>query len=285
MPTGFIASDPLFFAALAEARAAWPTVEVPADVYGAFLEKRKLVALDDVPSSILRDLYLACACAQRMPEGLRAFSRTFHPIIAAAARGFDPSSAFCDEVEQRLNENLFVDGETQAARIRQYAGEGPLAGFVATSAKRIARRVHEGAADPRRKGEQDLVDQFSDSHDNEITLLKRHYKEIFNKALTEALRQLSKRDRLVLRMNLVSKVSTTKIASMYHVSQPTVSRWIQRAAQKIFANVKDLVRKELGVDTREVASLLALVRSQIEITILQSTKESDAHSAEGMPQE
>jgi hypothetical protein len=67
---------------------------------------------------------------------------------------------------------------------------------------------------------------------------------------------------------------------MYNVSQPTVSRWIQKAAQEIFSNVKEIVREQLGVDTRDVASLLALVRSQIEITILQSTKDSEESPAE-----
>lgn len=278
MSPGSITTDPLFPAALADARAAWPEVEVAPEVFGEFLENHA-VALAEKSPAIVRDLYLACACAHRMPEGLRAFSRTVQPIIAAAARSFDPAPAFCDEVAQQLNENLFV-GSTGRAGIHQYAGEGPLAGFVATSAKRLAGRIHSGASKAQLRAEQELVEQFSDADGNEITLLKRHYKEIFNRALTAALRQLPQRERLVLRMSLVSRLSTAKIASMYNVSQPTVSRWIQKAAQEIFSNVKEIVREQLGVDTRDVASMLALVRSQIEITILQSTKDSDESPAE-----
>jgi RNA polymerase sigma-70 factor, ECF subfamily len=279
MSPGSITTDPLFLAALANARGAWPEVEVAREVFGEFLDNHT-IDLAGKSAAIVRDLYLACACAQRMPEGLRAFSRTFQPIIAGAARSFDPAPAFCDEVAQQLNENLFVGSSGVRAGIHQYAGDGPLAGFVATCAKRLAGRIHSGASKTQLKAEQELVEQFSDADGNEITLLKRHYKEIFNRALTVALRQLPQRDRLVLRMNLVSRLSTAKIASMYNVSQPTVSRWIQKAAQEIFSNVKEIVREQLGVDTRDVASLLALVRSQIEITILQSTKDSEESPAE-----
>jgi len=82
-----------------------------------------------------------------------------------------------------------------------------------------------------------------------------------------ALRQLPRRERLILRMNLVERVSTTRIATMYKVSQPTVSRWIQRASRTIYETVKYLVCDELEIGTAELESLLALVRSQIEITI------------------
>jgi hypothetical protein len=97
--------------------------------------------------------------------------------------------------------------------------------------------------------------------------MKLRYRETFNRALSIALRQLPQRERLVLRMNLVERVSTTRIATLYKVSQPTVSRWIQRTARHIFATVKDLVCDELDIDTRELESLLLLVRSQIEITL------------------
>ena len=72
-------------------------------------------------------------------------------------------------------------------------------------------------------------------------------------------------------MNLVEKVSTTRIAAMYKVSQPTISRWVQRSARTIHETVKDLVCDELDIDTRELTSLLSLVRSQIEITISQGS--------------
>jgi len=93
------------------------------------------------------------------------------------------------------------------------------------------------------------------------------------------LRKLPSRERLILRMNLVEHVSTTQIAALYRVSQPTVSRWIQRSAKSIFAAVKNLVCDELAIDTRELESLLLLVRSQIDITLSHATGNSSFPSS------
>jgi RNA polymerase sigma-70 factor (ECF subfamily) len=126
----------------------------------------------------------------------------------------------------------------------------------------------------RFQGEEALVQRFSEANDVEGNMLKRRHGEIFSHALSVALRELTTRDRLVLRMNVVDRISTTRIAAIYKVSQPTVSRWIQRSARTIFATVKDLVCDELEIDSRELDSLLVLVRSQIEITISQVNGDS-----------
>ncbi|HVT08482.1 MAG TPA: sigma-70 family RNA polymerase sigma factor [Polyangia bacterium] len=146
-----------------------------------------------------------------------------------------------------------------------YTGRGSLGAFVATAAKRMALRATAHAK--RFQGEAELVEQFAQFSEQETAFMKLHYRQTFNQALSIALRQLPQRERLILRMNLVERVSTSRIAALYKVSQPTVSRWIQRSARTIFATVKDLVCDELDIDTRELESLLLRVRSQIEITI------------------
>jgi RNA polymerase sigma-70 factor (ECF subfamily) len=186
-------------------------------------------------------------------------------VVATAVRRLDDSPAFADEIYQRLCEVLFVDGPDTAKKISRYGGQGPLAGFVATAARRIALRLSTSSA--RFQGEEALIQHFSQTPEYETTLLKGRHRETFNRALSMALRQLTRRERLILRMNLVERISVTRIAAIYKVSQPTVSRWIQRSARRIFATVKALVCDELQIDTRELESLLLLVRSQIEITL------------------
>jgi RNA polymerase sigma-70 factor, ECF subfamily len=249
--------------ALVAAREAWPTLEVPNTVFAAFLEARQ-VNLTNVTSAITQDLYLACACLHGTPGALSAFAEKFSPTIRSIARRFNSSPSFGDDVEQQLNEVLFVGG-VEGARIGRYVGGGALLGFVGTAARRIALR--QVRAQPTFQGEEDLVEQFADVRDHEMDMLKDRYRMTFNKALPIALRQLPRRDRLILRMNVVERVSTTKIASIYRVSQPTVSRWIQSAASRIFAVVKELVCEELEIDTKEMGSLLTLVRSQIDLTL------------------
>jgi RNA polymerase sigma-70 factor (ECF subfamily) len=257
--------------ALQAARAAWPTFDVPDDAFSGFLNTRD-IDLQAVTSATIQDLYLACACAKGVPGALSAFGARYRAAIAAVARTFDDSPAFADEVEQRMNELLFVDGPGKPGRIARYLGQGPLGGFVTTTARRIAMRLFAGVA--RFQGEEALVRQFADTPDQETLLLKARYRETFNRALPIALRQLPRRDRIILRLNLVDHVSTTKLAVMYGVNQSTVSRWIDRAGKAIFQAVKELICDELDVDTKELRSLLTLVRSQIELTFSQSTLET-----------
>jgi RNA polymerase sigma-70 factor (ECF subfamily) len=256
--------------AVSAALAAWPDLVVPVKTFEDFLTRRR-IDLGVVASAVVQDLYLACACSAGAPGALVAFATKYRPVIAATARRFDPSDAFADEVEQRLNEALFVDTPDTPARIARYLGNGSLAGFVATTARRIALRLAGMAA--RFQGEEELVSQFADMPDQETLILKARYRETFNRALPLALRQLPRRDRIILRLNLIEHVSTTKLAVMYGVNQSTVSRWLSRAAEKIFLSVKELVCDELDVNTREMGSLLALVRSQIELTLTSTESE------------
>lgn len=253
--------------AFALGKVAWPGIELSIQEFAEFARPHSISA--NVPVEILQDLVLACACGRSVPSALQRFRERYFGVVRQAVRGFDDSQHFADEIYQRLSESLFVPGPRGDPKINRYRGQGPLAGFVHTSARRIALRLSAAAA--RFQGEDALVQQFSQADEIEAAILKLQCRETINRALSVALRQLPRRERLILRMNLVEKVSTTRIAAMYKVSQPTVSRWIQRCVRTIRETVDDLVCDELDIDARELESLLLLVRSQIELTISQGS--------------
>jgi RNA polymerase sigma-70 factor, ECF subfamily len=248
-------------------KTAWPSVELSLADFADHVRRHAVTT--NVPIEILQDIFLACACGRGVPTALQCFRERYFGVVGAAVRCFDASPQFADEIYQRLSEALFVSGPGSEAKIHRYKGQGPLAGFVRTSGRRIAMRV--SAALARFQGEEALIQQFSQASELDATLAKLECRDAINRALSVALRQLPRRERLILRMNLIEKISTTRIAAMYKVSQPTVSRWIQRTAKSIHETVKELVCEELDIDTRELDSLLSLVRSQIEITISQGS--------------
>lgn len=256
------------------AKAGWPTINLQASDFASYVRRHSIPT--DVPVEILHDIFLACACGCGIPGALQSFREQYLGVVATAVRSFDASPQFADEIYQRLSETLFVPGPSGEAKIHRYKGQGPLGGFVRTSARRIGMRVSTALA--RFQGEEALIQQFSQASALDATLAKLECRDAINRALSVALRQLPRRDRLILRMNLIERISTTRIAAMYKVSQPTVSRWIQRTAKTIHATVKDLVCDELDIDTRELDSLLLLVRSQIEITISQGSALGSAYS-------
>lgn len=258
------------------AKASWPALDLAPSDFMDFLHRNPSPD-KQISDDAIADLYLACACFKNVAGALHSFQRRYSSVVTQAVRRFNGSLGLVDEVFQQLCETLFVGRAGVEPKILRYRGKGSLAGFVYTSARRVALRL-TAAASLRAKGDDALIDQFSQAYEMETMMLKHEHQATFNRALAAALRTLPPRERLVLRLNLIERVSTTQIAVMYKVSQPTVSRWIQRAARSIFLRAKESICDELDIDTRELRSLLILVRSQIELTI---SKAAGTSSSEG----
>ena len=85
--------------------------------------------------------------------------------------------------------------------------------------------------------------------------------------MKDALGALGERDRLLLRLHLVSGVSVENIGNMYGVSQSTASRWLAKAREDVAGEAQRLLRERLGVAPSEVASLADLVASQLDLSM------------------
>jgi RNA polymerase sigma-70 factor (ECF subfamily) len=245
-------------------RVAWPTLSASAAGFERYVEG--LGFARGVPAARAADLYLAHTCLQETPGALAAFESAHRQTIMNAARTVDAPPSFTDEVWQRLREVLFVAKEGSRPRISQYSGQGPLAGWVATTTRRIAFRLARTNAARQFVGEEALACEFCKGGDPDLIFLKAKYKVAFNEAIVKALRELPRRERLILRLNLVQGVSLERIAKMHGVSQPTVSRWLQRARVQVLKTIRDVVRDELCIHDREFDSVLYLVRSQIDVS-------------------
>src|SRR5579884_1384958 len=110
-------------------REAWPGVDVADADFAAAVERHR-----PAPEH-LADLYLATACAAGNAAALAAFERTHLSQVAAFVARTDSDPAFAEEVRQRLREKLLVG---QPPRISEYAGQGPLGGWVRVAAVRMA---------------------------------------------------------------------------------------------------------------------------------------------------
>src|SRR5205809_6675492 len=134
---------------VAKARLAWPEMLPDPERLAVHLAR---VIGDDVEQG-LRDLYvedfaLALACADRAPGALAHMERLCGAAIDAAVARIDRSPELRDEVRQTLWQRLFVGTPGQAPRILSYAARGPLAGWVAVAAQRIALDLRRAATRP-----------------------------------------------------------------------------------------------------------------------------------------
>lgn len=255
--------------ALAEIEARWPTFRVPwPEVLSALGGGTggAEAARPDHPH--LADMYLVCGCLRRDPEALRTFDEHWLRASVAVVARLDPSPDFQSEVCQLLRERLLVGGGAQPARLGQYRGEGPLRGWLAVAAQRLALdllRQRGGRTQPRR--EEALAHHLASAPAADLALVKARHKQDFEQALRAGLGALSSRDRLLLNLSIVEGFSLQRIGKMYGVDQSTVSRWLARARDQILETIRAELAARLGLDHRELESLVGLVGSQVDISL------------------
>ena len=116
---------------VAEGRAAWPDLAARCARRSSSSSRASSRAdLADAALDGLRpaDLYLACACAQRLPAAIDAFDRDYMREVDIALARMRIGGARLDDVKQLVRQRLFVGGGTagradeRRARLASTAG-------------------------------------------------------------------------------------------------------------------------------------------------------------------
>jgi len=246
--------------ALVRGEQAWPGVSVDRAVFG---ERLGELDLDTVH---VTDLFLAIACGRGDARALGHFERAFLASIPAAIAHIAKDASTREEVTQRLRLKLFVGGEGRAAKIADYSGRGPLAGWLRVAAVREALNLQRGA-----KGSGELsVDELAApgrAHDPELALVRaRHGLELAD-AFRQTVEDLPDDDRTMLRMHYVDGVEIEDIGKVFGVHRTTASRWLSKTREKVLDGTRRRVRERLRGSESEVESVLRLAQSDLDISL------------------
>jgi len=252
--------------ALADAQTAWPTFAVAPKRFVAHLASCIAAAPDPaVALSALHaaDLYLACACLGDDGTALQEFERRYLADLGVLGR-IDRSPSFIDEVRQRLRVHLFVG---DLPRIADYAGRGPLKSWVRAVALRLGlmmvRGVHREVPDEDGRAAAALVG----ASDPELGIIKDRYRAAFADAVRRAVCRLDQRDRTVLRLHVIDGLNIEKIGVLFDVHRATVATWIAAARKTVLAFTHRELAVSLGVADGELASLMGLMVSQLDVSL------------------
>ncbi len=260
--------DVLMARLLAEARARWPGVVVDEEAFARNLQAR----VDGQPDAAAAlaalhtsDLYLAQALAAGDAAAVDCFERTFIADVAGllVQRGYAPAAI--DEARQLVRQRLLAPTDGAPPRIVEYAGRGPLGKWVRIIALRLASNL-------RRDEQVRAHDSLRDAPavalgDPELLLVKARYGDAFARAFRAAVGELSPDERNLLRLHFVDGLNIERIGALYDVHRATVARRIAAARQRLHDATVERMQAELKLDGRELQSLLALVRSQADISL------------------
>jgi RNA polymerase sigma-70 factor (ECF subfamily) len=238
-------------------RRRWPSIDVAADVFASYAAARS--------GPHLEELYLCCALVAGDAAALAVFDAEYIAALdRALARYGDP--ALVDDTKQVLRERLLVrDGDT-APRIAAFSGKGSLASWLEVAALRTAISLQ------RKQRDQPVEDRTLTllrgvGLDPQLAHLKQTYVAALTTAWRAALRALSASDRTLLRLHVLDKLTVDRLGILYGVHATTAARWLRQLRERLGDDVRARLASTLRVDDAELASIFALIHSQMEITL------------------
>ncbi len=254
-------------AAMAEAGAALPEVHAsPA----AWAKRLRLLLGDRAASEWApavrgvgaSEMLLAAALTEGDTAALRIFEATLMPEVDRAVRRLALSPDELVELRQRVRVKILVPEPPQPARIEQFRGRGSLAGWVRTVATRVALNERRDARphDPIEELEilvpaARRVRPKTPQQHAELTGLLR-----------AAFRELSQRDRVLLRFRYLDGMRAAALAKVYGVHESTMSRWLAGARDGLQHTFASKARAQLQ-DRDRVEELLSVIKSRLEWTL------------------
>jgi RNA polymerase sigma-70 factor (ECF subfamily) len=246
--------------AWAAGAAAWTGTSLSTQGFADWVRERGITieVLRERPA----DLYLAAACARGDTVAVAAFDRTYlqppGPIGAGKA-----TPAQLDEIRQQLRVKLLAG---PVPNIGTYRGFGPLGAWVRVAAARVAAHLQESERGDRQDSAllEALVHLGADP---ELVAAKLEHQDEFREALTECLATLGPREKTLLRMNFNDHMNIDEIGVVYRVHRATVARWLAAIRSQVFECVCQKLSLKLRSSPSEVASLVRLVRSDIDVSI------------------
>lgn len=265
---GGAALNEMLASVIAGARAQWPLLAVPDEVFLEYLA-RHLPGEDPVEavkSVRAPDLFLACGCAQGDPAAMEAFEKKLLNPVAGYYATRMPDAGTADELKQALRVRLFVVTEGRTApRITMYDGQFGLKAWLRTVAANVATSMIRPGA---KAAHGDALDELrAPGPDPEINYLKQRYGGELSDAFRATLAELPERDAVVLRLYYLEGLNMDTIAGMFQVSRRTVLRNISQAKEGMFAKTRKYLVARLKLSDAEFETLMGLVRSQLDVDL------------------
>ena len=195
----------------------------------------------------IADLAMVFGCLNGTPEALRAFDSVILGQLGDLLR--TPQGA---EVRQDLFARLFVPLDPQGPRAARYAGAGSLRGWVRTVAMNLLRSSFRGPrAAPAATSDEELERAVADGGGPEADYVARQGATMFSAALYEGVRELSVRERALLRARYVDGRTIQDLATEYGVHRETLGKWLESARDRLSRSAREKMKEMLASGSRE----------------------------------
>jgi len=222
--------------------------------------------LEHIESLRLPDLHLAYACVSGDEEGVRLFAQRFGSLVESTLTKVRLSNVG-DDVRQTLLDRLLIPRDDRPAALELYSGRGPLSAYLRVAITREAIRLTK--RHQRERPDTDaLLDRAVSDADPETAALKARYGPVVKTSFQKALDELSPRDRRLLRYHYVESLTTRQMAVLLSVHSSTVTRQLAQTRARLLQLARRHMAGALHTDDTEVASIVRLVESQLDLSLV-----------------
>jgi RNA polymerase sigma-70 factor (ECF subfamily) len=211
------------------------------------------------------DMFLAWACGTSEAAALTVFEKEYIGRIPAMLSHMKLSASMLDEVVQEVRTKLLVGKSDEPAKIASYATRGRLDGLVQVVATRAAISLLRKSKPSA--GEEELLKLPDPAYAPSLSYMKAQYREAFSGCFENAVGTLSSRDRNLLRLHLLDKVTLEQLATMYKVHRATVVRWIAKVREDLFDKTRELLSAQLKINSDEFESLMKQIESRLDLSV------------------
>jgi len=251
----------------AVARAAWPMIELDDGALMAFVAARSAEGLPAVAQAA--DLFLACACLVGLPTAISAFHLTYRSVIRRVLARRNAGTADIADASQIIYERLLVRQADRAPLLSEYGGKGPLRLWISTAAARtlLTMRRSEGRRRANECASSNAIGTIASAINPELTYFKRLYKQEIETAVGRSLDGLEVHARALLQLHLGERLSIDQLGAMYGMNRATAARWLAAARETLVRRVRADIRGQLNLSESDYDSVVALVRSELDVTV------------------
>jgi len=115
----------------------------------------------------------------------------------------------------------------------------------------------------------------------ELLVLKRRHAADFASALARGFDRLSEKERTILRLYIVERMTFAALGDLYKIGQSTAARWVAAARNALIHATRRELRTALHLTDSDSDRLVALVRSQVDASVRTLLRPGEGGTSEG----
>jgi RNA polymerase sigma-70 factor (ECF subfamily) len=265
------------------AKRAWPTTHVSREVFDAYLRshvstpyvrvhtstQESLPTTERIESQFafervhVTDLYLACACARGDAAAIAAFEAQFFGAIERTGARMALGADLVEDLKQSLRIKLFSRRNGAEPGIFDYSGRGSLKRWFNVTVVREALSSTRANKREIPVETTEMLGLVIEDADPEMHFMRARYGAEFTRAFRDAISSFSPRERNLLRLYYLDRLTIDEIGALYNVHRVTAARRVSRVRAALVEDVKNLLGARLHVSPSELESVLRMLGSDL----------------------